>query len=623
MGGFSINRNQSISSLQGVQPQRVSISRAPSQVDITPEPEPISQEAQKMVKQSGKSSLPVTIATSKDIEEVKNAVTSANILADGDTPANKVADSIMKKSCTPENLRAAISLLGQDHPKVNELKAELEQAGDDRSKLKTVRTRIVAEVQAQKTDALKQENSALRTQIAEERSPTDKRGLLRRILFSGNYRADTATAQHKRLNEQGQTQIDEASQLKKLAGRMMASPPSMASLKQAIEALGDHPEAAGLKARLEAPEQNIASLKALRHDCVNALTARADALQTRGQAEQLAGARIKDHRGEGLEEMLGLVSLGASLTSSANTFLHVTGKVAGGFMGVAGSTVGIVFGGVHLLTETMALRRNVMRYNDAVARAEGAKLVLLPAAERPAKIAALEAQVAALSQPGWLRTKSGRAADVEKLQSKIQALKAMGTAEASPEVIAVAKQTLEATAVKLKAVRIAKNIVGLAAGAIAISVAAGALATPIGWTAAGVAAAATLGVAVYNRLKASNHEKRINEALDNRLSAGMTINKLKLDPDTQVVGSPQHQALQSLEAQQQRTMIQLLTISPKHAAAEIIAGLKATPVDEMMRSLATQALNVPLVMTQAPFTPKQEAELKEYLMRGLPIQPKL
>ncbi|MEZ0370918.1 MAG: hypothetical protein ACAI44_17635, partial [Candidatus Sericytochromatia bacterium] len=533
------------------------------------------------------------------------------------------AKEILQMDRTPEVLHAVIGLLGKDHPKTVELRAQLEQAGEDPKLLRAVHHATAEAIGAHVKDTVTQAKASLNQEITSERTPADQRWKLRQIFLSGNDRATIASVQQSRLSDQGQAHIDEAGKLRALAAEILGKAADPATLGPAIAALGSHPEAAKLQDRLDTPGQSPEDLKSLRNEVVRALHAQVKTLTSLGQSEKEAATKIKVSKGEGAEELIGNVSLVASLISSGNTAMKVIEKSADGFMGVAGSTVGIAFGGLYIVAESLALRRNVIRLDAAITKSEGAKLVLAPAAERPAMIARLELQIADLSQPRWFRTLDQRSASVEKLQAKVVALKAMGTAESTTEAQAIAKQIVVAAAVGHKALRVAKNVAGLAAGAIAISVAAGALATPVGWAAAGVVLAATVGLVVYNRVKIMSNTSKIENLLNNRLAAGREIIKLQQLDDSKEPGTESYKALADLQAHQESTMIKLLTVSPQHAAKAIIDGLKATPADEQMRSLATQALNVPVGMTQAPFSAQQEAELTQYLKRGLPLMPKL
>lgn len=486
-------------------------------------------------------------------------------------------------------------------------------------------------------------HSRVDARMTAERGPTDDRWLIRKALMGGTDRSTHANNQRTRLESDAQLQgirgreaTARGEQFHNLANGVNDhghnNPTFRALLQQTITDMGNHPAAAGLQTKLDAlPTPPTAeALATIRNEFVSTLRTAGDALKTEGTRLQTlatseieASDRIGHLSGEGLEEQIANLSLATSVVSSSNSVVKLATNTLGGFMGTAAAATGAAFGGLQIVTEAVALRRNIGRLSEAPTRRENAELVLIPPEGRQAAIDKMKAEIEVLKKPGWFTTKAGRAADIAKLEAKIAALEAMGNTPMTPEARAVAQQVVDTTSVKFKALRVLKNIVGIVAGAVAIAVAVGALATPVGWALAGAALLATAGLFIYNKYQSSAKEEKIDTLMKERTQISHKIADLELNPAARNPDSEQGRALKALREQEQQNMVQLLAVSPRHAANAIIDGLKKTPPDEQMKVLATLVLNVPEPMTQGPFSQVQEDELREYMMRGMPMQPKL
>lgn len=624
MSNPSVSRSNSFSQLPPVSSSSP-VSRSAPLVQQQVVSTPISQEAQQLVRQSGQPSAPTTVATDQDIQNIRNEVESlSNSLPTGNEhtlKANALQDSPLNKGA----LRDAIAFLG-DHPQANTLSQELGAAGDDRDKLMAVRNKLVDTIRSQGREvsqSRQQAHERVDEQMLSEKGPTDDRWMIRKALLGGYDRSTNAQEQQQRLKEHGTTHLQQSRDFQQLASRLQDSAVNKPAIRAALASLGDAPEVNSLRTELSAAGDDRDKLIAVRNKLVDALRGEGRRLEKVGQGELQASERIGHLSGEGAEELIANTSLGTSLVSSTNSLVKLVSDSSEGFMGAATTAVGVGFGGLQILTEAVALRRNAGRLSEALSRQEQADLVLLPAGERGKKIAELQDQIQSLSQPKWYRTQAGREQDIAKLQAQVNALQAMGNTETPPEARAIAQQVKDSASIGFKALRVAKNIVGIAAGAVAVAVAVGALATPVGWAAAAVAVTATAGLWLYNKYQTSSKESKIESLMQNRSQIAHKLADLQGSPAARDPNSTQGKALADLQQLQQKNLLQLLTVSPRHAASEIISGLKATPPDVQMRILATQVLNLPESMAQGPINPQQEDEIREYLMRGLPMQPKL
>ncbi|HEY9842326.1 MAG TPA: hypothetical protein V6D23_17830 [Candidatus Obscuribacterales bacterium] len=625
MSDLGVSRNNSLLPITP-NPGRTTVTRVEPNISVTPLSAPISPEAQQLARSSSRPQVPTTVATHEDIASIRSEIES--ITTPLPTVVNEhaqLANSLQDSPLSKDTIRSAIAFLG-DHPQAQALLQRLTSAGEDRGQLLSLRNDVVDTLRSQGREvssSRQQGHSRVDSQMSSERGPVDNRWAIRRAVIGGMDRSTHATEQQQRLGQQSEVHLRQAGEFTRLANRLQDNAPTVPSLRSAIAMLGDNPQANALKARLAAAQNDPVAMRSLRNDTVDALRSESRKLTEVGNGEREAIDRIGHLSGEGLEELVANVSLATSVVSSTNSIVRLATGTTSGFMGTAASAVGVGFGGLQIASELVSLRRNVGRMSEALSRRDQAQLVLAPASQRSTMIRNMEAEIQTLREPRWYRTRSGREADIAKLEAKIGALRSMGSTEATPQARAIAQQVVDSTSIGFKALRIAKNVAGIAAGAIAIAVAVGALATPVGWIAAGVVLAATAGLWIYNKHQTSSRETKIENLMQNRTQIAHQIVDLESSPASRNPESPQGRALTSLRDLQQKNLVQLLTVSPQHAANEIISGLKATPPDPQMLTLATQVLNVPVGMTRAPFSATQENELREYLMRGIPMQPKL
>jgi len=308
-------------------------------------------------------------------------------------------------------------------------------------------------------------------------------------------------------------------------------------------------------------------------------------------------------------------------------------KGAGMDPGILSGVAG-VGGGLQILSESYELYQNYNRLDSALSRQEMSRVLLASPDEREATISGLKKDIEALNNPS--RTKKlfsspeGRQLEAAKLSQKIAEIKTLPEAnDLNDNVKNVAKQVLNRTDAKFKRVRMLKNVVGIAAGAIAIAVAVGALATPVGWVAAGVALTATLSCIAYAKYTGSarqgkidglkdtiqNAEAKIEAKSQNKEQIQQQLTDVKVNIEGMMrAGAPDSEQTemrtQMKELQSQLTSIEddidtlgtakveasmhLLAVSPEDGASAIIEGLQFGDEDTRkgMRFLAKAVLGV-------------------------------
>ncbi len=610
-------------------PVQTQVPTAPQRIAPTPSVAPTEkltaqqQEARQLVRNVGQQPVSGQVATDGDIQQIRAAIQGFSAEIPSVNEFTQTANALQDHAVNRTTISSAIELLGHQ---AGDLSQRLTRAGDNPQALLEVRNAVVDKLRGAARELNESRSTGrmqVNTQMDAERTPADNRWLIRKALLGGMDRGSQAGEQRQRLDSQAGQHRVKSGELGQLASQIQDGRATSENIQKGITALAGHPDAERLQARLAQAGDNQLLLTGLRNDVAKSLRTESHRLIALSGAETEASSRIGNLSREGVEELVANASLATSVVSSTNSLVKlVTGSVDG-FMGTAASAVGVGFGALQIVSEGVALHRNVGRLNEALDRRDNAELMLIPADQRKGKIETMQAEIEKLSKPSIFRTKAGREEDIGKLNAKINALKAMGDVETTPEARAIAQQTVDSASVKFKALRVAKNVLGIAAGAVAIAVAVGAMATPVGWAAAGVALAATAGLWIYNKYQSSSKESKIEGLMQNRTQIAQQISDLEKSPQASQPGTRQAEDLASLQQLQQKNLIQLLTVSPQHASNEMIAGLKKTPQDVQMKILATQVLNVPTAMTDGPFTAQQENELREFMSRGLPIQPKL
>lgn len=369
--------------------------------------------------------------------------------------------------------------------------------------------------------------------------------------------------------------------------------------------------------------------------------------------------------GEGNVQRAGNVKLLTGLGANAVNILSNSGAADG--LEVATSAVKGVVSGAQILVEGYELKQNVRKLSEALTRKETAEIITCenPIKKIEASMVKIEAELksamATQKKPGlWSRMFSNneeREAKVSLLRAKLLQLPQLKTDIQTngikPEAKAIAQQVVDRAGTRFKMARIAKNVLGIAAGAIGIAVAVGALATPVGWVAAGVSLAATLGtvgVNLYVKSKRNGLQKELSKkqtSLNDKIQESTAKLKMleayqgnfeksapKLEQmlfdKGQIANmselkqgiSDLKEEISSLKQQQYNNTLELLKVSPGAAATEIIAGFEKG--NKQMSFLMTNVLGV--TESEANLLLKggetgREA-LKELLQTGMPLQPK-
>lgn len=347
--------------------------------------------------------------------------------------------------------------------------------------------------------------------------------------------------------------------------------------------------------------------------------------------------------------LVDVITAGSGAIMSKTAYFAVSGSV----------------GGLQIISEGLDLYNNSKALNSSLKKVEMAKVLLAGPEERQKMAEDIEAKIQKLDNPGRFKklfsTQSGRQAEKAKLAAKLAAIKGLPSRDEMPqEAKAVAEQVLSRADTKFKMAKIAKNVLGIAAGAITIAVAVGALATPVGWVAAGISLTAAMGCVVYSLATSSARQTKIDNAQNSVQQSEMKLDlkkqqveqlksqitaiqhsiqdrdrdfQSKLNPTeseiethelNQLTDSSTLKRLQAqlktvegdielLEAQHSQAVLQLTAVSPKHASEAIIKGVREG--DPAMNFLAERILGVKGIQELS-----DSAAIK-LLSRGMSIYP--
>lgn len=360
-------------------------------------------------------------------------------------------------------------------------------------------------------------------------------------------------------------------------------------------------------------------------------------------------------------------------SNQARSLVETVSSGAGKLIsGGALSGVMIAGGALQIVGEGLDMYQNVNKLNKSLNRVEMARAVLKSGPEREQMALEFEKKAQELENPqtrmgkikNFFSRDSSRTEEIAKLKAKAVAVRSMGSEPVSEEAKAVANQIVKRADTKFKIAKIVKNVVGIAAGAIAIAVAAGALATPVGWAIAGVALAGSVGLAIYSKVKTSQRQGKIDDlqkvqqqcqlkmntkteqkaqlteqirqteqligqqiqdqnrvANSERPADKLTFDELEGSITTSKATLTELKAqlaqldtdLSELEGMQKESTLQLLGASPQAGAKAIFEGVKAR--NPAMIYLAESVLKVPGV----DLLPEKDAI--KLLARGMRLEP--
>lgn len=376
--------------------------------------------------------------------------------------------------------------------------------------------------------------------------------------------------------------------------------------------------------------------------------------------------------------LISMVNLGAQLKMTHDTVgtlfskeaFDVMGKGAGKVVtGTPMTVVSGVGGGLQILTEGAELIQNYSKRRQALSRMEMAQAVLASPQERQAQIGRLQKKLAQAQSSHWYTRKAGRLKSVQRLEQKLQGLQALdrhlktGATPSLDKAKLVARQIVKRGDTKFKAVKIAKNLLGIAAGAIGIAVAVGALATPVGWIAAGVALTATVGCFIFVKYKISQRKGKIQKLQQAQQGAQQKLQSVQQEraQTREQIDHMKHNLAQKMEryyssgpdidseafqlkerefqevenmiarleehhghlgdtettlrAQAEKVGMALLAVSPEHASDWIYTGATARPPDPLCHYLAQEVLHI------TPEHMERQDALK-VLQRGMTLDPR-
>jgi len=406
-----------------------------------------------------------------------------------------------------------------------------------------------------------------------------------------------------------------------------------------------------------------------------------NALQ-KGEALTRLGDRLKSEGGHSIAQETIAILQKASPAIQGGNFIaqlkmasdgghKVSDVLAGDIAGVgiesgALSAVAGIGGGLQILSEGYELYQNYNRLDSALSRQEMSRALLASPDERQKTIAKLESQIQELNDPGRVKKffskKTTRQTEAANLSQKIAEIRNLPEADSlNDNVKNVAKQALNRTDKKFKMARIAKNVLGIAAGSIAIAVAVGALASPVGWVAAGIALTATVACIAYAKHTTGSRQGKIDDLQQTIQNADAKM-EAKTENRTQLQGqlndvmsniegmmrdgipdseqSEMRSRRSELESQIQtinedldtlgtlktEASMQLLAVSPDAGATAIIEGLQHGDEETRkgMRFLAKAVLGVgeDVIQSITSGALPQDAAIN-VLKRNMSIDPRL
>lgn len=415
------------------------------------------------------------------------------------------------------------------------------------------------------------------------------------------------------------------------------------------------------------------------------MRASADSLQAKAQALQAVGTGLSAEGNRGIVRNtvdvvqkanpivsgVNFVAQAVAASENAQNFAEALSSGAGKL--IQGSALtGIMIGGgaLQIVSEGIELAQNRELRNKALDRVEMAQALLADGPGRTKMADEFDAKAKELENP---ETRMGKmkkfffgtnAADVATLKAKAAEIRKLGAAPVSDEARTVAQQIINRADTGFKAVKMLKNVLGIAAGAVAIVAAVATMATPVGWALAGVALAAAVGCAIYTKVKTSQRQGKIDDLNGviqqsqikqqtkgqqiEQLNAQIQELQLGLQPqirEKSMIPEPRtpeqdlrYRALDSAITKSQDTLVQLrdqlqtlqqevvalqgmateatgqlLGASPDEAAKHIIEGVRRG--DAQMRYLAQAVLGVPNVDML------KEADAIQLLKRGMSLDP--
>ncbi|PIQ27007.1 hypothetical protein COW36_16145 [bacterium (Candidatus Blackallbacteria) CG17_big_fil_post_rev_8_21_14_2_50_48_46] len=513
----------------------------------------------------------------------------------------------------------------------------------------------------------------------------------------GSNLTDTGKLQGIRSESLGKSVEALGSLREKLSSLLQADEPNWGEVDKTLKEVGTHLEAAGLPTEsVNAARQTLWGDPSKSREVLNTINVAQPIMRVLAESAKKKSETLQELGGEYTSEgnrtivqntatilqattpvvsAVNFIAQGVDAAKNAKSFMASLAD-GGGKVLQGGALTGVMVGGgaLQIVGEGIDMYKNASRLNTALNRVEMARGLLADAPGRNQMATEFENKAKELENPQttlgkislFFSRKSSRLEKVAELKAKAAAIRSLPAGEPSKEAKAVAQQIIKRADMGFKALKIAKNVLGIAAGAVAIAVAVGALATPVGWALAGAALAATVGLAIYSKVKSSQRQGKIDDLKGVQQQASLKMETKQTQLDTlkgqiqktqghiQAQIREQNQLLQpyspadqlkfnSLDASiktsketlktltessekleqeinelkgiQTEAVFQLLGASPEDAAKLIYKGVLAGKPE--MRYLAEKVLNVP----SPELMPEKEAV--QVMMRGMSLNPTL
>jgi hypothetical protein len=478
---------------------------------------------------------------------------------------------------------------------------------------------------------------------------------------------------------------------------LAADEPDWTKVDTALKEVGTHLDSAGFSsASVDTARSQLWNDPSSVREVLNTISAVQPIIRTMADSVQSKGETLKEKGGDLTSEgtrtalqntmtvvqtaapvinTINFISQGVQAAQNSQSFAATLAEGGGKLLnGAALTGVVVGAGALQIVGEGIDMYKNATRLNSALNRVEMARGMLADAPARAKMAAKFEAQAKELEAPQtkmgkislFFSRKSSRLEKASELKAKAAAIRALPVGAPSKEARIVAEQIIKRADTGFKMLKIAKNVLGIVAGAVAIAVAVGAMATPVGWAIAGTALAATVGCAIYCKVKSSQRQGKIDDIKGVQTQTALKIetkqnqigqmngqvqeisahisqqiqeqNRL-LQPlsdsdqvrfnslDASITASKEtlktlkssleglEQDVTSLKEMQKEAVIQLLGASPEEAAKVIYAGAKAG--NREMIYLAENVLNVPSCQVMP------EKDAVQLLMRGMSLNPNL
>jgi hypothetical protein len=279
---------------------------------------------------------------------------------------------------------------------------------------------------------------------------------------------------------------------------------------------------------------------------------------------------------------------------------------------IAGMSVGL-----SVVANVLAMQQNLSSRSDALSRQEMAQLML----DNPTPGIRDVSLSKLISEAREIGLKNPEDPKLKKMNAHIQFIFQLGSRPLSGASQAIARQIVESASPTFKLAKVTNSTLSLGSTGVSIAVMAGAVTTPVGWVAAGVAGATSLSLTLYNKRVASQRLEKIGECkkafdelymLHNNLSAGLHSIDSSVRSEARV-------NLGQLTSNLGGKTLELLQLSPEAGARALLKGLEMG--DPGCQFIAHQVLGISVENYQALKAQGQNETLVNLFKIGMPLKP--